>query len=777
MIDRFFRLAAFRPGWVLAAVSLVSLGFVTALVDFRTPALRLQIHTEIEKALPEKGPYPEFYEHFRERFGSDEIVFVGLTGAEVFSSEGLTRVRRLTRRLEKIDGVRRVSSLSNAPGIRSEDGDLRVANAYDEIPQDEALLAKIRDRILTDPMYAGNLVSEDGRATALLVYPEEMSEREFRDRGIDREIERVAREVVGDEARVLLAGNALLKAETGRILQRDTERLIPLSFVFMAFIAFYSFRSLRGVVVPLSCIATAMIWTTGTIVLVGRSLNLATFVVPILINALGFAYSVHVVSEHDNELRSGRDGPEAAYRALKQVAFPVFLTALTTAAGFLSLCLSRLPVIREFGAFCVVGVTASLVAALALAPALLALTRRRPARAPAAAQGSRIERVALGFADFDLRHGRRILAAGAVVTGLAIFGVTQIVVSTSFVTNLAPSNPLRVSSQAFDEELGGSTTFHVVVETGTSKAFNQPENLKELRTLQQWLDAQPEVSKTTSLADYLMGLNRAFHGGDEARFAIPETSRAITQFLFFFWYDGLKDLATKRYEAAHILVRAPAVSSSGINRFIDRVEERLAELPEPFVGNVTGDTVLVGRTVDEVAWGQAVSLSSAILIIYVIMLFYFRSAWIAFLALIPNTLPVTVYFGVLGLSGVTLNIITSMVACVVLGIAIDDTIHFLVRYREKARDLSDESSAVKAALLSVARPVTSTTAALSAGFMVSAASGLKHQVEFAVLSSTMLAFAWLVDMTLTPVLCHRLGVGASRQAAAGATGEAEHGAA
>ncbi len=119
MIDRFFRLVAFRPGWVLAAISIVSLAFVAVLVDFRTPALRLQILTEIEKILPEEGPYTDFYRHFRKIFGSDDIVFVGLTGADVFSAEGLERVRRLTRRFEKIDGVRRVSSLSNAPGLRS----------------------------------------------------------------------------------------------------------------------------------------------------------------------------------------------------------------------------------------------------------------------------------------------------------------------------------------------------------------------------------------------------------------------------------------------------------------------------------------------------------------------------------------------------------------------------------------------------------------------------------------------------------------------------------
>jgi predicted RND superfamily exporter protein len=279
-----------------------------------------------------------------------------------------------------------------------------------------------------------------------------------------------------------------------------------------------------------------------------------------------------------------------------------------------------------------------------------------------------------------------------------------------------------------------------------------------LRSLQTWLGEQPEVSKTTSIADYLMQVHRAFRGGDPEQFVLPDSKRAISQFLFFFWYDGLEDLVTPKFSDAHIMVRAPAVDSQSINRFIDRVEARLRELPAPFVGHVTGDTVLIGRTMDEIAWGQAVSLTGATWLIYAIMAWYFRSFRIAFWALIPNILPVTVYFGMLGLTGVTLNIITSLVACVVLGVAVDDTIHFLVRYRDGIEKFRDERQAVIAALRGVARPTTAMNAALCVGLLVLAGSGLRHQVEFAVLSAATLGFAWLMDMTFTPALCYGLGM-------------------
>jgi predicted RND superfamily exporter protein len=766
MLERYVRLVAHRPRWTLAAIAAVTFFFALQLVDLRTLAPRLLVQTEIEKVLPEQGEYRDFYAHFRTLFGNYEMVFVGVTGAEVFTPEGLERIQRLTRELERIDGVRRVLSLANAPGIRSEGGDLRIASAYDEIPRDAAGLAEIRDRVLADPMLAGNLVSQDGQATALLVYPDEMSEREFRRRRIDHEIERVARAEVGDAARVLMAGNPALKATTGRILLRDLVRLVPLSFLFMGLIAFYAFRSLPGVAIPLLSIGLAQVWTAGTMVLFDRSLNLVTFIVPILINAVGFADSIHLIAEHDEAVEEGHRGGDAAARAVRQVAFPVFFAAATTVAGFVSLWSNPLPAIREFGAFCIVGVVASFVIAMTMGPAILSLAGRRPRSARTSEFAERVDRWAERLAVFDIRHRRALFAASALVTVIALYGVTRIVVSTSFVTNLAETNPIRMSSEAFDRELGGSTTFHVVVEGGSPDLFKQPENLRMLRSLQTWLGEQPEVSKTTSLADYLMQVNRAFRGGDPEGFVLPDSKRTISQFLFFFWYRGLEDLVTPGFSDAHIMIRAPAVDSLSINRFIDRVEARLRQLPPPFVGHITGDTVLIGRTMDEIAWGQAVSLTGATWLIYAIMAWYFRSFRIAFWALIPNILPVTVYFGTLGLTGVTLNIITSLVACVVLGVAVDDTIHFLVRYRDGIAKLGDERQAVIAALRGVARPTSAMNAALCVGLLVLAGSGLRHQVEFAVLSAATLGFAWLMDMTFTPALCYglRMKVGAGRTA-------------
>ncbi len=196
---------------------------------------------------------------------------------------------------------------------------------------------------------------------------------------------------------------------------------------------------------------------------------------------------------------------------------------------------------------------------------------------------------------------------------------------------------------------------------------------------------------------------------------------------------------------------------------LERIEAKAAHIPGMTSGT-RGSLAVIARTMDEISWGQAQSLSGATIIIFAILTVYFRSLRVAAWALIPNAFPVLVYFGMLGLTGITLNVITSLIACIILGIAVDDTIHFLVRYREHALRSGDETKAAIEALRVVARPVTTTTAALCGGFSVLMGSGLRHQVEFGILATTLLAFAWLVDMTLTPALAAKLRLGRDRSA-------------
>jgi predicted RND superfamily exporter protein len=291
-----------------------------------------------------------------------------------------------------------------------------------------------------------------------------------------------------------------------------------------------------------------------------------------------------------------------------------------------------------------------------------------------------------------------------------------------------------------------------VIEAGREDAFKAPESLRMVEALQRWLEAQPEIGHTTSIADYVRMIHRALQRDDPAELRIPDSERLVDQLFFFFWDDQLARFVDDTFSTANIEMRTRSMDSARHAALNDRIGEHLATLPEGYHGRLTGNTVVVVRAVDDIARGQAVSLATGLFSIGALLVAYFRSLRIGLLALVPNALPVLAYFGALGLFGVTLNPTTSLVACIVLGVAVDDTLHYLARFRGFVHAGMAPEKAVVEAIRTVARPVALTTLTLCGGLLALATSELRHQVEFGVLAAGTLLLAALLDLTLTPTL-------------------------
>jgi predicted RND superfamily exporter protein len=667
----------------------------------------------------------------------------------------------MSERIEVLDGVHHVTGLANAINMRAVGGDLEVAPFIRDVPRDPGELERIQREAFDNPIYAGNLVNSRGTATAIFIYLEEMTDADFLELDLDGRIEAIAEEERGD-ARTMLAGGAVLKAANVRLAQYDVIRTTPFVALAMALVAFLAFRSVLGVLVTLTTIGLATAWTVGVIGASGRPMTMITLTVPAIVQTIGFAYAIHVVSAYYELIReraSGGGPPrgDAARLALAEVALPVLLTGLTTAVGFLSLTLSPLEAVREFGIFCVFAVIFTVITALFFPAAILTLLPE-PQTPPANEGRDRFGDGMAALAAFDLRHRHVIIAVSVVLAGFALFGVTRIRVGLDQVSVFPADHPVRMNFHAINEQLEGSSLFYVVLETDYRDAFKEPVNLREIADLQAWLASQPEVGGTTSLVDYVSLINRGFHENDPAYLKIPESKRLTSQLLFFGGNEELEKVVDSRYQTTSIVVRSQVVDTSDVAALIQRIEARLAELPDHLTARVTGNEVLVGEAIDALSRGQAVSLSMAFALIYVILAILFTSFRVGALALLPNAFPVVIFFGTLGLTGITLNPSTSLVACIVLGIAVDDTIHFLARFNTSAKRLADERKGAIEALRHVGRPVTFTTAALCLGFLVLCTSDAQTQVQFGALTCFTLLVAWLVDVTLTPALSSHLRI-------------------
>lgn len=710
---------------------------------------RIKIDPSLNEMLPADDPARRFYEELLERFGSDDVVLLSLRSESLFTPDGLATLLRVTRAVERAEGVHHVEGLANAIRMRSVDDDLEISGFLETIPttQDEANL--LRDDVLSDPLRAGTFVSADGTATGILVTFERMPEAVFLARSLDLAVRDIARAAAPDMS-VVLAGTPHIKAEVGRLMTSELTTMVPIVFLLMSVISCLFFRSFRIGIVPIAAVALGLVWTVGVMGWVGHDLNIVTTLIPPLVLVLGFAYATHVVASFQTS-----EGDDRVQRALARVAFPVTFTALTTAAGFISLLANGLEVIRGFGIFSVVSTMATLLAALTLVP--LMLPGRKTGRAKFTVPESNwLDRRFRAVADFDIRYATPILVVAAVVLIASTWSATKIEVNLPVIENFGPETEIRLAYEEVDRLFGGANQFYVMLRAREPGAFERPELLREVASLQEWLIAQPEIGATTSVVQYLEVLNEALGPEEIPTRRIPDSENLIAQLLLFGANEELDVLLDRAHQVITVMVRSTETETREFDLLARRIDARLAELPDEISGHTTGNAILLTRAANRIALGQALSLLAASAMIGLLLIGYFKSVRLGLYALIPNLMPVLLYFGLLGATGVTLNNSTALMGSIVLGIAVDDTLHLLVEYRRALRGNVDVEEALRHALVHVGRPITCTTLAICVGLLVIGGSDLRNQAEFGMLGSATLAIAWLVDITVTPALCLRL---------------------
>jgi predicted RND superfamily exporter protein len=755
----FARLVTRHPALVLGLVAAATVVLLHQLVNLRTGELRLQVDPAVERLLPEGDDERRFYDRARNLFGSDQFLLVSVESpsGEVFASAFLADVQRLTAALERVESVHRVLSIANAVHVESRGDELYVGPFYEEPPAGEEALAALRQTVRSHPVYASTLLSEDGRSTAVLVRFDRIPDREFVKRGLAGEITSVARREMPD-AEILVTGPAEVRAQLSRTILSEMAFIMPSVLTLSSLLAAFAFRSVRGVVLPQLIIGVALVWTLGALTGSGNPFNLVSNIIPPLVLTLGFATAIHVMSEyyellHQKPAQTRAENRAVVFRVLEEMGLTVAVNGLTTVLGFLSLLTSTVTAIREFGLWSSVGVAAITLLALTALPAALVLLGP-PKKLPRRGREGFAERAAERLALFDVRHRRGILIASFAILLVSVAGISRIHISTGLVEQFFEDSPIRKTFETVSARYGGLNTMFVVLESDEDHAFTRPENLRELQALQEWIAAQPEVGSAVSLADPLVLLNRAL--SEDPTAGLPEREAQARQLLLFAGDELRQGFVDAKERAANIVVRTELTHSSEVRGLLERLRARLEELPRRLSGRVTGNAVLLNETVDDIALGQLQSLGTALLTIYLTLSLMLTSFRVGFFALLPNLLPLTMYFGTLGLIGVPLNISTSLIGAITLGIAVDDTVHYFARFAHEARRLGNEREASASTMRLLIRPVTFTTIAICLGFLVLTASDLRYQFQFGLLSAFTLAVAWGLELTLSPALCSGL---------------------
>jgi predicted RND superfamily exporter protein len=755
IIDKISALVSRHTAFTLLLTLALSVLSLTAIVNPLTGQMRLNIDPSANRLFSENQSAKQYYDKTRQMFGSDETLIITIASDDVFTADSMDTINRITTRIEVLPAVHHVVSLANAVDIRTDDGGLDISPFSTAMEDGSASPEEIKKRVLSNPLYAGNLVSVAADATALVVYFNDISDRDYIRGGIHEDITGIVEEEKGNNE-IFMTGSPYFKFAMVDLLVDDLIWTPPLITIIIAIVLAISFRTLIGIVAPLLTVGAGVILTLGTISALGYSLSMISVLVPPLLMILGLSYAVHVTSEY-HQLRHKPDPDDIiVQQTLKHMTLPVMLTGLTTIAGFIALMTNPISAVQEFGIFSAIGVVYITVLSITFTPALLKLLDRKRGTSTASENsisGKGFDRFVDRIALFDLKHQRGIFVAFGLLFLLSLAGMTKIHVSTESITNFSFDSDVRKGFDIVNDKLGGANHFYIVIEGTHTDTFKEPRNLEVLKELQDWLEQQPEVGGTLSIADYLMLINQAFNDNDPAFHAIPESKRLITQLLFLSSSDELDNIVDSRYRTANLVVRSRVINSDHMTELLERIKPQLEQFPEHLTPVITGNPVLISETLTDIIVGQARSVALALLFVYAILAVMFMSPRIGAIALIPNIIPVAVYFGSLGFFGISLNPSTSLIAPMVLGIAIDDTIHYFSRFNREVHRHADDRKATLLALKAVGRPVTLTSIGLCLGFLVLMTSELRMQVHVGIMASYALAIAWFSDFLLTPALC------------------------
>jgi hypothetical protein len=504
--------------------------------------------------------------------------------------------------------------------------------------------------------------------------------------------------------------------------------------------------------------------------LTGNALTIGTFVLPALILVIGSAGTMHIMTGYYEEAYVEEPDGGIVERAMGRVWVPVVISAITTAVGFGVLTVNSVPAIRDLGVFAVVGLIALVICALSFLPAALQLLGVGERGAVKAAQLVPLVRflTRAGERAYDSRQRILLVALAAFID--ALIGTGRIQVDSDVLAYFDSDSEARQANTVINREIVGTGIFYLVVESERPGLLRRWDTLKLIKELQAYLNTLPGISSSISIVDWLevleAGLN-ASAGGDLE--VTPEGKLVPAKPPEPFWDDPRRlqpvlqlvdaspatfaSAITPDFGKANIVVRTQISGSLAIEDTLRQIRRHVRQrFPAELVVHPTGTLVLFTGTSSSIVWGQVQSLTIALLVIFVVMALMFLSVKVGWLAVVPNLLSISLFFGLIGWGGIILNLGTSLIATIALGLAVDATIHYMARLNLELKRDADQREAVVRALRAVGRPIVYTGSGLCLGFLILGLSSFVPVQQFGVLSALTLAGALVANVLVLPAL-------------------------
>ena len=759
----------------------------------------IQFDTSTESFFEKDDPTLLEYDAFREQFGRDEIVLALIHPKDVFEITFLEKLKAFHQELEEsVPHLDEVRSLVNVTSMRGEEGELIIEELMEDWPETEEEIAQLRKRVLDNKFYRNFLVSEDGLYTAVMIrsnafaesiqeealdamleggfeeeeQPSGTSASEAPEEPLQRLSDEQNTEFVGAIKQVAanhrtldfpidLGGSPVMVSDLKQKMFEEMPKFVISSILMIALLLSLLFRRISGVILPLLTVVLSLFSTIGLFSMTGTKLTIISQILPSFLLAVGVGYSVHLLVIFYRHLRDQGNKREAIGYALGHSGLAILITSLTTAGGLLSFSPVKVAPVSDLGIFGAAGVLICVSFTLILLPALLALIPFSfDSKKKIPNQKNPPDRILKSCGDFAVSRPWFVIAVSLGIALISSIGAAQLRFSHDPIKWLPDGHSLRSANQAINDHMKGSANLELVVRREGENAVKDPEFMNRLEEFNQFAETQTYkdilIGKSSSIVDTVKEINQVLNEDQEEYYRVPQDRELIAQELLLFengGTDDLENLVDTPFSQSRITLKSTWVDA---NQFVGLLEQLEPKVNQLFGGEIsftlTGLIPMMVKTITFVMEGMMISYLIAGFVITLLMIVLLASLKLGLWSMIPNFLPILVGLGVMGMLGLPLDAMSILVGSIAIGLAVDDTVHFMHNFRRYHLIHGDVRLAVEKTLTSTGRALLLTTIVLSSGFFIFTISTMNNLISFGLITGLTIIVALLGDILLAPAM-------------------------
>lgn len=704
---------------------------------------------------PENNQEVMVYDQTIKDFGEDDTsILVAIEGKNIFTRKTLEIYQQFQSEVEEITDVVDVDSILNAPRPQMKDDTLVIEPLFDPLPENQADYEERKQYLLNSELYSGSFISDDGEAVLMIVKIDpEKNNGNDRKPALNKVRELAAKLANDTQMKLVVGGVPVTRSGYTDLMTNETMSLTTYSGILILFILIISFRHWAGVFFSLAIVFMATLAPIGIMAMLGIHISLMSTILPIIVMITGVANSIHFHTRFYEELHKGKTKKSAIRETTSHLAIALFITSVTTSVGFSILALTDIQILREFGIFTGVGVVSAYLITITFLPAVLSIIPVPPDKM--------LDRFFAGQSQkfLDMVHfvttEKRLLS----VLGCLIFGLTTAYFASTverkqrLLDDLDSSHPIIVTQSYFEDTLGNVLPLEILLDTEKKNGVKQVAVMNFAEQAKKHLASYDSVGKIYSPSDLIQEMSSIFTG----KYELPKSRQETAQYFMLYAMseqNPMEALASKKYERTRVSARVRDIYSGEARSLFAKVEKWLkANTPEGIKSTLTGLSpvahMINSYVVDQIFY----SFLIALLIITLLLILQFRSIKLGLFSLIPNMFPLATLLGLIGMLHINLKPSSAITFSIALGIAVDDTVHYITRFIQEYQKRHDSKQASKIALFGTGKAMVYTTIVLACGFSVPIfVSDVRANTEFGLLSTAAVIVALVADLFLLPVI-------------------------